>query len=144
MKSFFTRAAVCLFLVTGSASVRAENLHMARPAAPRSPVTLGVSSHWQGHRAYLSDFTNTVVREWNKAKAASDLKVPPGSVVTVEIVLASDGNVGRIVSLRGDVGAEVKALCQNALMAGHSYGRWTEAMIKDLGSSQEMEVTFHF
>ena len=140
MKFSLPLAAACIGLSAGFAVVSAQDVS----PAPPSPVTLAVSGQWQGHRAYLDDFTNIVVRQWKKAIAGSKAKVPAGTVVTVEIILNSDGNVGRIEGLGGSLSSEARAQCQNSLTSGHSYGLWTEPMIKDLGTFQTMVVTFNY
>ena len=122
----------------------AGSVRVVRANPPRSPISLGISERWHDYPDYIANFKATVEGHWREEMAASELSQPPGSRLTVKILLSADGNVARVISFEGPVSEEAKALCQKILTDGNSYGRWTEPMIRDLGSSQQMAVKFTF
>jgi len=122
----------------------AGSVRVVRPAPLRSPISLGISGRWHDYPDYIANLKATVEGHWREEMAASELSQPPGSRLTVRFLLSADGNIARIMSLEGAVSEEAKTLCQKALTDGNSYGRWTEPMIRDLGSSQQMSVKFTF
>jgi hypothetical protein len=119
-------------------------VHIVRQAPLRSPISLGISGRWHDYPDYIANLKATVEAHFREEMAAVELNQPPGSRLTLRILLSADGNIARVMSLEGPVSEEAKTLCQKVLTDGNSYGRWTEPMIRDLGSSQEMVVKFTF
>lgn len=130
-------------LPAGKPAARAK-VQVVRVARARSPISLGISGKWREFEGYTANFKATVEEHWREEIEAAGLDEPHGSRLTVRILLAADGNVARIMSLQGEVSEEAKSVCQRALTAGNSYGRWTEPMIKELGTSQEITIGFTF
>jgi phosphatidylserine/phosphatidylglycerophosphate/cardiolipin synthase-like enzyme len=139
----FTPRSEAAMLPAGKPAAHAK-AQIARVARTRSPISLGVSGKWRAYEGYTANFKATVEGHWREEATAAGLEEPAGGRLTVRILLAADGNVARIMSLQGEVSEEAKSVCQRALTAGNSYGRWTEPMIRDLGTSQEVTVGFTF
>jgi len=123
----------------------------APPAGPPAITSTGprlgsvsCTPEWNRHDPYLQKLIHSIEERWKASLGSADEPAAPGSYVSVKFLLSADGNVVRFEGSSGNGSAATNALCERAVRGSGSYGRWTEPMIRDLGTSQQITLTFFY
>jgi hypothetical protein len=100
---------------------------------------------WSGFGTYLTGMTTSLDTHWGETREAGKEDPTSGSVVSVTFVLASSGQVSRIVSC-DDHGSGASAFtrkgCMEAITDASPFLQWTDEMVAALGREQKMTLTF--
>jgi hypothetical protein len=104
-----------------------------------------VNAKWSNYGVYLQRMIETVQRKWDAIIAEAKDSPPSGSTVTVKFLINSDGAISKIVHVEsGTAGAKAEGYCTAAITKPSPYGKWTDDMVANLGTEQEMTFVFYY
>lgn len=115
--------------------------------APEMPQSgfIGHNLRWSAYGKYLEHMEDAIQREWENIML-NEPYPPTGSTITITFILNSSGKIPRIVHITAsskctDIG---KRACVSAIANQQPYGKWTDAMVADLGTEQELTFMFDY
>jgi hypothetical protein len=93
---------------------------------------------------YLDRMQDAVQAGWDDLLNNSGALPPSSTSVVVTFILKSDGTVSQIVKVEGNSSDLGQKYCVSAITDRGSYGKWSDDMIKMMGTEQQMTFTFYY
>jgi hypothetical protein len=93
---------------------------------------------------YLDRMQDAVQAGWDNLLNNSGALPPSSTSVVVTFILKSDGTVSQVVKVEGNSSDLGQKYCVSAITDRGSYGKWSDDMIKMMGTEQQMTFTFYY
>jgi hypothetical protein len=102
----------------------------------------GQDARWSEFGEYLQEFIEIVQAQWYLILEDSAV-YPKGSHVSVTFRINSAGEVS-IIKVENTAGQHGTYACLNAIQERQPYRKWTEQMIKIMGTNQTLTFSFYY
>jgi hypothetical protein len=130
-----------LALVLGlSVSLCAHIYAQQKPAK----MVIDASPRWDRYDGYLRRMMDSVQAKWGRILADSKTTPLPGTLVAVKFAMDSKGHVTRFLDVGNTSNEPGEQCCITALTMTAPFGDWTDDMVANLGTSQELTVRFYY
>lgn len=118
---------------------------MRSPSAAGRMGLLAIDARFSEFGAYQQRMIEAISHQWNLlGRNLTFLSADIGTHVVVSFVLHSDGNVSEFQTLHTTSSRAATLLVQDAVMSPAPFGLWTEDMVRVLGESQSIRITFFY
>lgn len=118
---------------------------MNTPTSAGRMGLLAIDARFSEFGAYQQRMMETISHQWNLlGRSMSYLSADIGTHVVVSFVLHSDGNISDFTILYTTASRAATLLVQDAVMSPAPFGLWTEEMVRILGESQDIRITFYY
>jgi hypothetical protein len=143
-------AAIALMIVLTSCatpdSVRDREIGSAATRNIAAQVTSVIKDEpaWIPYQAYLGHMLGAIQWKWEKLLIDQAEYPPIGTSVTVKFTLNAQGETSSVHKVYGNSSALGQEACMDAISHKTNYGKWTDQMIADLGTSQDITIAFYY
>jgi hypothetical protein len=93
---------------------------------------------------YLDRMSDVVQAAWDDLLNNSGVLPPSSTSVVVTFILKSDGTISQVVKVEGNSSDLGQKYCVSAITDRGSYGKWSDDMIKMMGTEQQLTFTFYY
>ncbi len=118
---------------------------MRSPSSAGRMGVLAIDARFSEFGAYQQRMIEAISHQWNLlGRNLSFLSADIGTHVVVSFVLHADGNITEYRTLHTSSSRAATLLVQDAVMSPAPFGLWTEDMVRVLGESQDIRITFFY
>jgi len=116
------------------------------PFGTRNVGVTGRDARWSHYGDYMNKLEETVQMTWDDLLSNERSRPPPGTSVQITFILTSTGDIKTFLSVIPSPGQTEMGsrACEAALRNPAPFGKWTDDMIAEFGTEQQLTFTFFY